>query len=47
MRRCRWLGGRTTLALDFLQSQRRRLIVMREMDEVMQDVDMYVTLGGE
>jgi Asp-tRNA(Asn)/Glu-tRNA(Gln) amidotransferase A subunit family amidase len=43
----RFTRGRTVTALDFLQSQRRRLIVMREMDEVMRDVDMYVTLGGD
>jgi Asp-tRNA(Asn)/Glu-tRNA(Gln) amidotransferase A subunit family amidase len=43
----RFTRGRTVTALDFLQSQRRRLIVMREMDEAMRDVDMYVTLGGD
>jgi Asp-tRNA(Asn)/Glu-tRNA(Gln) amidotransferase A subunit family amidase len=43
----RFTRGRTVTALDFLQSQRRRQIVMREMDALMRDVDMYVTLGGD
>jgi Asp-tRNA(Asn)/Glu-tRNA(Gln) amidotransferase A subunit family amidase len=43
----RFTRGRTVTALDFLQSQRRRQLVIREMDEVMRDVDLYVTLGGD
>jgi len=43
----RFTGGRTGTALDFLQGQRRRLIVMHEMAEVMKDVDMYVTANGD
>lgn len=34
-------------ALDFLQSQRRRQILMREMAEVMKDFDMCVSGSGD
>jgi Asp-tRNA(Asn)/Glu-tRNA(Gln) amidotransferase A subunit family amidase len=40
-------GGRTALALDFIQGQRRRQILMHEMALVMADVDMYVTSSGD
>jgi Asp-tRNA(Asn)/Glu-tRNA(Gln) amidotransferase A subunit family amidase len=30
-----------------MQSQRRRLIIMKEMAKVMEDFDMYITLGGD
>jgi Asp-tRNA(Asn)/Glu-tRNA(Gln) amidotransferase A subunit family amidase len=43
----RFTGSRTTTALDFIQNQRRRLIVMHEMAEVMKDFDMYVTASGD
>jgi Asp-tRNA(Asn)/Glu-tRNA(Gln) amidotransferase A subunit family amidase len=43
----RFTRGRTTTALEFLQSQRHRLILMREMDAVMRDVDMYVSGSGD
>ncbi len=33
--------------LDYLQAQRRRLIVMKEMAEVMADWDMYISGGGD
>jgi Asp-tRNA(Asn)/Glu-tRNA(Gln) amidotransferase A subunit family amidase len=43
----RFTRGRTVTALDFLQSQRRRLIVMRQMDALMKDFDMYVSGSGD
>ena len=46
-RRGRFRGGRDTLALDFVQSQRRRLILMKQMAEVMQDFDMFVSGSGQ
>ena len=46
-RRGRFRGSRDTPALDFVQSQRRRLILMREMAEVMQDFDMFVSGSGQ
>ena len=39
--------GRTVTALDFLQSQRRRQILIRQMAEVMKDFDMYVSGQGD
>ena len=44
--RGRFRGGRDVRALDFVQSQRRRHILMKEMAEVMQDFDMFVTGSG-
>jgi hypothetical protein len=35
-------GGRTALALDFIQASRRQHIVMLKMAEFMKDLDMYV-----
>jgi Asp-tRNA(Asn)/Glu-tRNA(Gln) amidotransferase A subunit family amidase len=35
-------GGRSALALDFVQAQRRRHILMLQMAEFMKDWDMYV-----
>jgi Asp-tRNA(Asn)/Glu-tRNA(Gln) amidotransferase A subunit family amidase len=46
-RRGRFRGGREVLALDFLQSQRRRLLLMREMAEAMDGFDMFVSGRGE
>ncbi|HUF47495.1 MAG TPA: amidase [Vicinamibacterales bacterium] len=43
----RFTRGRTTTALEFLQSQRHRLILMREMDEAMRDIDMYISGSGD
>jgi Asp-tRNA(Asn)/Glu-tRNA(Gln) amidotransferase A subunit family amidase len=40
-------GGRTTTALEYMQAQRRRLVLMQRMAEVMADVDMYVTSSGD
>lgn len=40
-------GGRNATALDYLQGQRRRQILMQRMAEVMADVDMYVTSSGD
>jgi Asp-tRNA(Asn)/Glu-tRNA(Gln) amidotransferase A subunit family amidase len=39
--------GRTVSALDFIQSQRRRYIVMGQMAEIMKDFDLYVSGGGD
>ena len=35
-------GGRTSLALDFVQAQRRQHILMVRMAEFLKDFDMYV-----
>jgi Asp-tRNA(Asn)/Glu-tRNA(Gln) amidotransferase A subunit family amidase len=43
----RFTSSRTATALDFIQNQRRRLIVMHEMAEVMKDFDLYVTANGD
>ena len=43
----RFTRGRTVPALDFLQSQRRRLVLMQEMAGLMQDFDMYVSGSGD
>ena len=45
-RRSRFRGGRDVRALDFVQSQRRRHILMKEMAEVMKDFDMFVSGSG-
>ncbi len=45
-RRGRFRGGRDIRALDYVQSQRRRLILMKEMAEVMEGYDMFVSGGG-
>ncbi len=45
-RRGRFRSGRETSALDFVQSQRRRLILMRRMDEAMRDFDMFASGSG-
>ena len=46
-RRGRFRGSRDIPALDFVQSQRRRFILMKEMAEVMQDFDMFVSGSGQ
>ncbi len=46
-RRGRFRGGRDVPALDFVQSQRRRLILMKRMAEVMEDFDMFVSGSGQ
>jgi len=43
----RFRGGRELLAMDFVQSQRRRLIAMREVAKVMEDFDMFATGSGQ
>ena len=43
----RFRGGRDALALDFMQSQRRRLILMKEMAKAMNGFDMFVTGSGQ
>ena len=45
-RRGRFRGGRDVPALEFVQSQRRRHMLMREMSEVMKDFDMFVSGSG-
>ena len=44
--RGRFRRGRDVRAIDFVNSQRRRLILMREMEEAMEGVDMFVTGSG-
>lgn len=46
-RRGRFRRGRETLALDYVQGQRRRLILMKEMQEAMEGFDMFVSGGGQ
>ena len=46
-RRGRFRGSRDITALDFVQSQRRRLILMKQMAEVMRDFDMFVSGSGQ
>ena len=43
----RFHRGRGTLALDYVQSLRRRHILMKEMAEAMEGFDMFVTGSGE
>lgn len=45
-RRGRFRRGRDTRALDYMQSQRRRLILMKEMRDAMAGVDMIVSGSG-
>jgi Asp-tRNA(Asn)/Glu-tRNA(Gln) amidotransferase A subunit family amidase len=45
--RGRFTRGRETSALEFLQSHRRRHLLMLEMAELMEDFDMYVAGGGD
>ena len=42
----RWSGGRFPKALDFVQAQRRRYILISQMAELLKDVDMYVPGNG-
>ena len=39
--------GRTTPALDYMQAQRRRYLLIHEMAAVMKDFDMYLTGSGD
>ena len=43
----RFRGGRDDLAFEFLQQQRRRLILMKQMQETLEGFDMYVSGDGE
>ncbi len=43
----RFRGGRDVSALDFVQSQRRRHLLMKEMAEAMEGFDMFVSGRGE
>jgi Asp-tRNA(Asn)/Glu-tRNA(Gln) amidotransferase A subunit family amidase len=45
--RGRFRGGRDVRALDYVQSQRRRLILMKEMAEAMDGFDMFLTGSGQ
>jgi Asp-tRNA(Asn)/Glu-tRNA(Gln) amidotransferase A subunit family amidase len=43
----RFARGRSVPALDYMQGQRRRHLLMHQMAEVMKDVDMYVSGNGD
>lgn len=43
----RFRNGRSTSALDYMQSQRRRALFMEEMAQAMKDFDMYVSASGD
>lgn len=45
--RGRFRGSRDVRALDYVQSQRRRLILMHEMAEAMEGFDMFVSGSGQ
>jgi Asp-tRNA(Asn)/Glu-tRNA(Gln) amidotransferase A subunit family amidase len=45
--RSRFRGGRDVSALDFVQSQRRRHLLMMEMAQAMEGFDMFVSGRGE
>lgn len=42
----RWTNGRFPRAFEFVQSQRRRHILITQMAELLKDVDMYVPGGS-
>jgi hypothetical protein len=39
--------GRTAPALDYMQAQRRRYLLIHEMADVMKDFDMYISGNGD
>jgi Asp-tRNA(Asn)/Glu-tRNA(Gln) amidotransferase A subunit family amidase len=43
----RFRDGRATLAVDYVNAQRRRLLLMQEMAEAMRGFDMFVSGSGE
>jgi Asp-tRNA(Asn)/Glu-tRNA(Gln) amidotransferase A subunit family amidase len=43
----RFARSRTVTALDYLQSQRRRQMLIQEMARIMKDFDMYVSGSGD
>ncbi len=45
-RRGRFRGGRDIRALDYVQSQRRRLVLMKEVQDTIAGFDMFVSGGG-
>lgn len=45
-RRGRFRGGRNVQALDFVQSQRRRHVLMKRMGEAMEGFDMFASGSG-
>jgi len=45
--RARFTRGRDATALEFIQSQRQRLLLMHEMAELMQEFDMYISGSGD
>ncbi len=42
----RWTNGRSTRAFDFINSQRRRQILITQMAELLKDFDMYIPGNG-
>jgi len=46
-RRPRFTSGREVLALDYVQSQRRRHLLMKEVAQGMEGFDMFVTGSGQ
>ncbi|MDA0311745.1 MAG: amidase [Gemmatimonadetes bacterium] len=46
-RRGRFRGGRDVRGMDYVASQRRRLLLMNEMAEAMEGFDMFVSGSGE
>ena len=42
----RWTNGRFMHAFDFIQSQRRRFVLISQMSELLKDFDMYVPGQG-
>jgi Asp-tRNA(Asn)/Glu-tRNA(Gln) amidotransferase A subunit family amidase len=43
----RFARGRSTPALDYMQAQRRRYLLIHEMAAVMKDFDMYISGNGD
>ncbi len=46
-RATRFTAGRDVRGMDYLNEQRRRLVLMRRMEEAMADLDMFVSGSGE
>jgi Asp-tRNA(Asn)/Glu-tRNA(Gln) amidotransferase A subunit family amidase len=38
----RWMNGRTPRAMDFIQAQRRRHVLISRMQEFLKDLDLYI-----
>jgi Asp-tRNA(Asn)/Glu-tRNA(Gln) amidotransferase A subunit family amidase len=44
----RWTGGRFPRAFDFINAQRRRHVLISEMEKLLKDYDMYIpTANGD